>query len=245
MGATLNAMLGRLEGALARERRFVADASHELRTPLAILKAEIHLALVEGRSPAELTAALESVGEETDRLSRLADDLLVLARADEGRLPVEREPVRLAELAGRVAERAGARSEPKVTVSIADEIVVSADPLRLEQALANLIDNALRHGNGEVSVEARADNARGLAEIHVIDGGEGFSEELLSRAFERFARAENGRPSGGAGLGLAIVEAIATAHGGSVHARNQPQGGADVWLEIPLAVEKQGAASPS
>ena len=131
LGGTLNEMLDRLEGALARERRFVGDASHELRTPLAILKAEIALALEQGRSPDELRAALRSVGEETDRLTRLAEDLLVLARAADGALPVRREPLELLDLVGRVA---GRHDGSRIELDVDPALVVAADPARLEQA---------------------------------------------------------------------------------------------------------------
>src|SRR5206468_3337720 len=152
LGATLNGMLGRLEAALARERRFVSDASHELRTPLAALRTELELALRRERKPEELIDALRSAADETDRLSRLAEDLLVLARADGGRLPVR-------------PERLSAR-------------------------------------------------------------------ELLADAFEPFSRGDQARSGPGAGLGLAIVDVIARAHGGVAHAANL-DGGADVWLELP------------
>jgi heavy metal sensor kinase len=239
LAATLNAMLARLEGALERERRFVADASHELRTPLAILKAEIDLALAGDRTPEELRAALVSLREESDRLARLADDLLLIARADEGRLPIEAETVSASELAGRVVRRFETRLDGgHLVVEVPEGLELVADPLRLEQALSNLVDNALRHGCSEVEVATVS--ADGAIELHVRDDGDGFDPELLGRAFERFARDGRARSDGGAGLGLAIVAAIADAHGGEVGASNRPQGGADVWISLP-----DSAASPS
>lgn len=235
LGETLNEMLSRLEAALARERRFVSDASHELRTPLSILKAEVDLALEAGEDPGELRAALLSVGEETDRLSQLAEDLLVVARADEGRLPIELKDVSVAELSRRVAARFGARERDadRLLVADADGLVVRGDPLRLEQALSNLVDNALRYGRDQVRVEARPREDR--LELHVLDRGAGFPPALLDRAFERFARSDQCGARGGAGLGLAIVDAIARAHGGAAHAANRPGGGADVWVSLPAA----------
>lgn len=230
LGHTLNEMLDRLEVAFERERRFVADASHELRTPLAILRAEVELAMAAGRSEAELRSALASVGEETERLAKLAEDLLVIARADAGRLPVRPETVSLRRLARRVAARYDAQVRNRVSVRVPGGVVVSADPARLEQALTNLVDNALRYGEGEVVIDAHA-VGKG-AEVHVIDQGKGFPEGLLDSATERFTRADSSRGNGGAGLGLAIVDAIARAHGGSVHVANR-DGGADVWLELP------------
>jgi two-component system, OmpR family, sensor kinase len=232
LGSTLNDMLDRLSEAFARERRFVADASHELRTPLTILRAEVELALRDGRSPQELRRALESVGEESDRLVRLAEDLLVLARLDRGRLPVRAEPCDAEELLQAVAARFRERARRQgamVRVSGPPGLVVLADRLRLEQALGNLIDNALRHAAHEVRVAA-VDGP--LVELHVIDDGDGFEPDLIERAFGRFVRGRREPSGGGAGLGLAIVAAIAESHGGRVRAANLPAGGADVWIEL-------------
>jgi len=237
LGATLNEMLARVEAALERERAFTADAGHELRTPLSILKAEIDLALQDGRSREELVEALRSASEETDRLTRLAEDLLVLARADGERLPISVEPVEIGVLAqrvgGRFATRAGAAGRDlAVDADGADGALVTADPMRIDQALSNLIDNALRHGDGDVAVHTvRRD---GRVEVHVTDQGPGFPGDLGERAFGRFVRG-GGPGRGGAGLGLSIVDAIARAHGGSAGAGNLPGGGADVWMSLPAA----------
>lgn len=228
LGRTLNAMLARLQGAIERERQFVADASHELRTPLTVMKAEIELALAAGRSPEELRKALLSSAEEAERLSGLADDLLVLARADDGRLPVERVPF---DLAGLVADVVAARREiagdREIRVEAPARLPVAADPLRIEQVLSNLIDNALRYGAGTVTVSARSE--AGDAVIVVGDEGAGFAADLLGTATERFVRSSDG----GAGLGLAIVESIASAHGGSVAVENDARG-ACVTVRLPL-----------
>jgi signal transduction histidine kinase len=222
LGTTLNAMLARLEDAYARERAFVADASHELRTPLAILKAELELALRDGRTVEELEAALRSAAVETDRLIALAEDLLVIARVEEGRLPVR--PVTLD--AGDLLGRFGLAEAPT-------GLTVSADPERVQQALRNLVDNARRHGGGEVRLAAERVN--GCVELHVRDRGPGFPPEFLDAAFERFTRADSARSRGGAGLGLAIVDVIARAHGGTASATNRTGGGADVWISLPCA----------
>jgi heavy metal sensor kinase len=236
LGDTLNAMIARLEAAFARERTFVADASHELRTPLAILKTELELALRRGRSEEELRAALESAAEETDRLAQLAEDLLVIARSDQGRLPVRLAGVGVRELLERVAGgfevRATAR-ERRIEIDLREDLEVRADPLRLEQALRNMVDNALRHGTGTITLAASERDGR--VELHVRDEGPGFAEEFADHAFERFTRGDAARGRGGTGLGLAIVAAIAHAHGGSAQAANGPQGGADVWIDLPLS----------
>ena len=234
LGATLNEMLGRLERALERERSFVADASHELRTPLALLKTELELALRSPRSEDELVRALRSAAGETDRLAQLVEDLLVLARSDEGRLPLRRAPVPARDVLAAVAERFLHRAEAAgrtIAVEAPDGLVVAADAVRLEQALGNLVENALRHGRGAIRLAAR--EGEGGVELHVLDEGDGFPPAFLARAFERFSRAEEARSEGGAGLGLAIARVIAEAHGGSAHASGRSGGGADVWLSLP------------
>jgi signal transduction histidine kinase len=236
LGRTLNAMLNRVEAAVARERRVVSDASHELRTPLTTLRAEVDLALLGERDPAELRAALESASEEARRMTRLADDLLVLARADQGRLPLHPEPVAAKELLESAAARARAAAEVRgreviVRDEPTDGYLVHADPDRTAQVLDNLVKNALLYGDGTVTLSARRD--RDLVELHVVDEGPGFPEELIGRPFERFGRGQEARASEpGSGLGLALVEAIAAAHGGRAGARNRPEGGADVWIAL-------------
>jgi len=231
LGTTLNEMLDRLESALEREREFVADAGHELRTPLALLRTELELAARQAGSVAELRAAVTSASRETERLSQLAEDLLLIARGDRGRIPLRVEDVDVDELFASVVSRFDWRAH--VLRRPADGLCVQADRLRLEQALGNLVDNALRHGGGRVELAAAA--ADGAIELHVRDGGAGFPPGFLERAFDRFARADPARGGGGAGLGLAIVRTIALAHGGSAHAANRPPEGADVWLALPRA----------
>jgi two-component system OmpR family sensor kinase len=234
LGNTLNAMLVRLGEALAHERRFVADASHELRTPLAILKTELELALGEGRTREELHDALASAAEETDRLTQLAEDLLLLAQTDGGRLPVALEPVELDAMLGDVFERFARRAHEgrrEIEIACTEDLSGRFDRLRLEQALGNLLDNSLRYGAGAIELRAQARDGR--VEIHVADRGKGFPAGFTERAFERFSRPADTRSTSGAGLGMAIVESIAIAHGGSAHAANRPAGGADVWLDLP------------
>jgi len=239
LGESLNRMLGRLEEAVERERRFVGDASHELRTPLANLKAELELALRRARTPDQLVAALHSAAEETDRLTSLAEDLLVLARSEGGRLPVRREALDAARLVREiVAGFAGRATELGISIGTTGADYpqhAKLDPARVRQALGNVIDNAVRHTphGGRVTVDLRDES--GAIAVEVTDTGAGFDAGFLQRAFEPFGRADEARSRshGGAGLGLAIVRAVADAHGGSVVAANRPGGGASVVIQFP------------
>jgi signal transduction histidine kinase len=237
LGRRLNEMLARLEAALERERSFVADASHELRTPLALLKTEIELALDTPGSVPALEAVLRSAGEETDRLSQLAEDLLLLARADAGALPIRRTQFAVADLLDAVSTRFGRRiagAGREIEVNAPDDLTILADRIRIEQALANLVDNALRHGAGTIRLEAAERGGR--VELSVSDEGEGFTAGFVPHAFQRFSRSDHARSRGGAGLGLAIVAAIADAHGAAARATNRPGGGAQVTLALGLRV---------
>jgi signal transduction histidine kinase len=233
LATTLNEMLGRLEASFEHERRFVANASHELRTPLAMLRTELELALRRPRSHDELEAAVRSAAQETNRLSQLAEDLLLIARADQGALPIREERVGVDELFSTVVDRFArrARERGQELELRPASTSVSADPARIEQALANLVENALDHGAGRVDLFAVEWDD--VVELHVADSGAGFPDSFLERAFDRFSRADEARSVGGSGLGLSIVALIAQAHGGSVGAANRPEGGADVWLALP------------
>jgi signal transduction histidine kinase len=234
LGETLNEMLARLETGLARERAFAADASHELRTPLAMLRTELELIARERPTGQALDSAVSAAIGDTDRLSHLAEDLLLLARADGDRLPLTPRPIRVADLLAGVGRRyAGqdVRAEPAPPTQLSPNLEVLADPRRLEQALDNMIDNGLRHGDSPVRVQALQRD--GMLELHVIDSGPGFPPQFVAHAFERFARADAAHTSSGTGLGLAIVRAIAERHGGTADVANRSHGGADVWIAIP------------
>ncbi len=250
LGSTLNSLLARLEEAFRKEARFLDQASHELRTPLAVLKMELDLAVAEAKDPRELREALLNASAEADRLVRLAEDLLVLARLRDGRLPVRRTPVDMRELVGsvcaaheRLANVAGARIEWTATSD-----VVLLDPSRVRQAIEDLLDNAVRHGG--VQIEVSANMFDGGVEIVVRDRGPGFPPEMLERPLEPFSRraSQEGDRMDGPGLGLSIVRAVAEAHGGSVSLRNRPSGGATVtlFLAVPSegASEREGHLSP-
>jgi signal transduction histidine kinase len=240
LASTLNEMLARLEtafeherAAIEHERRFISDASHELRTPLALLQTELEVALRRPRPRGELEAALRSAAEETERLTRLAADLLLIARSDQGQLPIRREPVAASALLRAAADRFAVRAaehERPIVVADGDGVVVNADPAHIEQALGNLIDNALSHGAGRIELSAVGRDR--LVELHVTDEGPGLPGQFVPRAFDRFSRADEARSRGGSGLGLSIVELIARAHGGEAGAANRAGGGADVWIAV-------------
>lgn len=225
LGETLNEMLERLDEGLLRERRFVADAGHELRTPLSLLRTELELALRRPRSADELELAIRSATEEVERLIRLAEGLLVLDRSGESALRLGELDAR--ELLDAVARRFAARAAAEDrTIDVGGGGVLRGDRDRLEQALGSLVDNALTHGEGAVRLHAAREN--GELVLRVSDDGPGFPADFVPHAFERFSRADEGRTSGGAGLGLAIVDGVARAHGGFASAA-----GSTVSLVLP------------
>lgn len=231
LATTLNAMLARLANAIERERSLVADASHELRTPIAILLGEIELALEQGQSIDDLRTSLISAREEATRLARIAEDLLTLARAEEGALQLHRERLDVDGVFEGVARRFARRAADAgraIRVASPSGLAVCADRLRLDQALDNLTDNALRYGAGEIVLAASGSD--GMIELTVEDGGAGFAEDLRGRAFERFARGPAARSTDGSGLGLALVRAIARGHGGDAEIGPRP---AQVRLLLP------------
>jgi len=249
LATTMNRLLSRLHGALARQRALVADASHELRTPFAVLSGELELAARPGRSRDELAAAVERAGEEAARLARLTDQLLFLARSDEDQVPLHRETTDLTALLVRSADRAAAgagMAGVRVRVDAPPDLEADVDPDRLGEAIDNLVDNAVRLAPAGTTVEISAAAAGRDLMIEVADSGPGFPEDFLPHAFERFTRPDSSRArsDGGAGLGLAIVSAIAHGHGGRATARNRPGGGAVVTLELPGAAQPRLGVPP-
>src|SRR5215475_378750 len=248
LAETLNGLLDRQQQALARERRFVDDASHELRTPLSILKAELDLALARPRTVAELEGAVRAAATETDRLVALAEDLLVLARLHDGRLPLQRQTVSLAPLFATIEAAYGARAAAVgVHVNVGatpDEVFI--DPIRVRQAVENLIDNALRVTPPGGTVDVRGYRIGDTVNVVADDTGPGFPNEFLADAFEPFTSARRDQEgNAGAGLGLAIVRAVAEAHGGLVEAKNRPNGGARILLTLPAASDaRQPVTAP-
>ena len=241
LAGTMNELLGRLQRTLARQRAFTADASHELRTPLAVLRGELELAARPGRTREELAAAVRSAAAEAERLTRLTDDLLLLARSDEDQLSLRLEPTDIRELlvsSARLAASRLAAADVTCRVDAQPGTYASLDADRIRQAVDNLVDNALRFAPGGSVIVLAARAAGADLDIEVRDDGPGFPAGFLPHAFERFRRPDSGRSrgDGGAGLGLAIVRAIVATHGGVTTASNRPGGGAVVRLRLPGAI---------
>ncbi|MEA2555798.1 MAG: two-component system, OmpR family, sensor kinase [Actinomycetota bacterium] len=244
LARTLNTMLDRLAGSFARERRLLDNASHELRTPLAILKAELDLAISRDRSPDELLAALRSANDETTHLVKLAEDLLVVSRAEEGGMPIHRAEAAVDDVLHSAVEHSRPRAaEAGIELLVeAPATVADIDADRVRQALDDLLDNAIRHTPSGGSILVSAQLTNGELRIDVTDSGAGFPPAFLTSAFEPFSRGSGGDPTR-TGLGLAIVRAIAEAHGGRVEAMNG-EGGAVVTIVIPMAPTPARFAQP-
>ena len=234
LAQTLDGMLDRLRMAFDRERGFVDDASHELRSPIAVLRGELELALQAMGDRAEVERSLRAALGEAERLSRLADDLLVLARERAGSLVVRDDPVDLLDLAAAEAGRLAPVLGLQVRIS-GDPAVVRGDADRLRQVIANLLQNSAAAGASAARVRIAGSPA--FTTLEIADDGPGFPSTMLDSVFQRFVRGDCARtPRGsGAGLGLSIVRAIVVAHGGTVAAGNgAPLGGAVVTVQLPM-----------
>lgn len=230
---TLNDMLGRLHTAIEHERQIVSDASHELRTPISVLRARIDVAL---RSPGQDVGKLrqvltDSLGD-AERLGRLADDLLMLARHDQGRLALRLQPVDVQEAIESAAAGWPGQDEVTAQMRIEGGALVLADPDRLAQVLENLLSNAKRHGAPPITLYAEPAEPESVC-LRVTDAGGGFAPDFIERAFDRFSQG-TAPGAGGSGLGLAIARAIVEAHGGRVEAANISTG-AQVSVFLPKA----------
>ena len=236
VGAALNTMLDHIEASDRRLRRFIADASHELRTPLAAVRAYAEL-FGRGASarPADLERSMSGITREAERMSLLVDDLLLLARLDEGR-PLEQKPVDLEALVGEAVDAARVVEPGRPIELSAEPATVTGDAARLRQVLDNLLSNARAYTPVGTPVSVGLHRVDGKVELSVADHGPGLTEDQAGRVFERFYRADSSRTraSGGTGLGLSIVAAVTEAHGGTAEARQTPGGGATFVVTLPL-----------
>lgn len=247
---TLNRMMGRLQGSFGALRRFTADASHELKTPLTVVRADVERAMHPAATPHERAQALEEAMQEIARMSDLVDSLLTLARADEGRFDLHREPVQLDALVQDVFETAmilGEDAGVSVSLPLVEDAVVLGDPTRLRQLFLNLVTNAIKYtpkgGHVEITLSLRNNNEIGFA---VRDTGVGIAAADLPHVFDRFWRADRARSRRGAdgkglaertgfGLGLAISQWIAQAHGGTLTAHSRLGRGSTFTVLLPVA----------
>lgn len=249
LGETLNSMLGRLEAGFQQQNRFTADASHELRTPLAVLLSHTELALSRQRTPTEYQAALETIHRSGERMKGLIEDLLVLARANSGRLELKQVPTDLKQLAEESVQLLRPLAEaPKVHLEVRGESVVAAvDPRQLSQALVNLIGNAIKYNRPEGSVAIEVGRRDAVAVIRITDTGAGIPAESLPQLFEPFYRvdAARSRETGGSGLGLAISRRLVNAHGGEILVQSEVGVGSRFEIHLPLVSGLADTNSPA
>jgi signal transduction histidine kinase len=238
LARTFNEMLDRLEDAFATQQRFVDDAGHELRTPITVIRGQLE---VLGDDPVERQETIRVVTGELDRMSRIVDDLLVLARAEQPDF-IETHPIDLAELIDDLATKAAALAGRPVARLPVDPAVVLGDSQRLTQAVMNLVSNAVEHNQPGVDVVLGAAANGEWAQIWVTDNGQGIPHHEQQGLFERFARGGSGRRTRGAGLGLSIVKAIAEGHGGAVKVHSGG-GGTTFTIEIPADSSDPGGAA--
>jgi len=254
LGSSLNTMLGQIETSFAEQkasedrlRRFVADASHELRTPLTSIRgyAELFRRGAADR-PEDLERAMRRIEDEGARMGLLVDDLLLLARLDQGR-PLERHPVDLSAVTADATDDVRAADpERQVTLEAEPGVAVDGDEARLRQVIANVLDNARTHTPAGTAVAVRLFIRGERAVLEVTDRGPGMSAEEAERVFERFFRGDpsRSRASGGTGLGLSIAAAIVQAHGGTIEAVSAPDQGATFRISLPLRAPVRAEAEP-
>ncbi|MCA1628070.1 MAG: heavy metal sensor histidine kinase, partial [Acidobacteria bacterium] len=240
LSVALNSMVARLDAAFTHIRRFSADASHELRTPLTVLRGELEAVAQEPQLTAEMREMIGSALEETERLVKIVESLLVISRLDAGEARMERARFDLAELTATTVEQLRLLAEDKglTLVSNASERVeVEGDRARLKQVVVNLVDNAIKYTPAGGRVEVRVTREEGHALLEVKDTGVGVPKEALPHIFERFYRVDRARSRavGGTGLGLAIVKSICTAHGGQVRVESAENNGSRFEVQLPAA----------
>jgi heavy metal sensor kinase len=248
LALTLNEMIGRLDLAFTQQRRFVADASHELRTPVTVIRNITDVALVQPLAVDEYVTLLRDINAESERLGHLINDLLALARADEGQIPLDQEEIRLDLLACDVAATMEALAiERGITLNLEkmEPATVKGDTARIIQVMMGLVDNALTYTNVGGTVAINVETHEASASFSVRDTGIGIGAEDMPHIFERFYRADpaRSRVAGGSGLGLAIVDWVVRAHGGSVSVESQVGQGSTFTVTLPLAASIPSSTS--
>jgi len=248
LSATLDDMIDRLDGAFREQRQLTADVSHELRTPLSVIQGQASLALRRTRSPEEYAKVLRSIQEETERMSRIVSDLLLLARAESGQEILEHDPIRLDLIAKWAVEHLGSIAESKrITVSTnIHPVMIEGDADRIRQLTLNLLDNAFKYTDEGGAVSVGVGVVGGEARLRITDSGEGIPADVLPHIFQRFYRVDRSRSrgQGGSGLGLAIVHWIASAHGGSVDVVSRPGEGSTFTFRMPILAAHRGESLP-
>jgi heavy metal sensor kinase len=240
LALTINALLARVDAAFQEQRRFIADASHELRTPLAVLRGETEVALQQERAVTEYKQSLDLIKDEAERLSRIVEDLFLLARQPVDAPSMTREMVRLDQLVADCARAASVLAGQKGLQLKLNEnppaITVMGDDEMLKRMLLNLLDNAVKHTpeGGQIDIDLQSVN--GDARIVVTDTGIGIAASDQSRIFDRFYRVDKARSRalGGAGLGLSIARWIVEGHGGTLSVESEPGQGSAFRVELPL-----------
>jgi heavy metal sensor kinase len=240
---TINSMIERLENSFSQIEQFTADASHELKTPLTILKGEAELALRKKREPEEYRHYLKSGLEEVNRLSRLVQDLLVLSKADTGRLILQNVSVNLSslvEICGQQSKFLGEKGSVQLELITEPDVYVLGDSNRLKQMFYNLIENAIKYSNQGGKVTILTSRNGQYAKVAIRDHGVGISGEDIPFIFDRFYRVDKSRSreAGGTGLGLSICKWIAEAHNGKIEVESAPGEGSCFTVLIPLLAEK-------
>jgi heavy metal sensor kinase len=240
LSATLNRMIARLDRSFKQITQFTADASHELRTPLTILRGELEVALRGDEDGVNCREILESVLEETEKLSKMVENLMVLSRLDSGELSPDLSEFDLSALCRETVEQMHLLAEDKaITLGCqsTEQVNLRADSLRIRQILINLVDNAIKYTPSGGHIDVRAYNQNGHAVIEVQDTGRGIPVEALPYIFDRFYRVDKarGRETGGSGLGLAIAKSICDLHGGEIDVDSSIGGGTAVRVSIPTA----------
>jgi heavy metal sensor kinase len=239
LSATLNGMIARLEASFRQMNQFTADASHDLRTPLTVLRGELEVALRRSEINPAGREIIGSVLEETEKLSKTVESLMVLSRLDSGEMKTELTGFDLAKLCAETVEQMSLLAEDKglkIECSSSENIEVTADPLRIRQILINLVDNAIKYTPDGGKIDVRASRSNGRAVIEVYDTGHGIPAEALPLIFNRFYRVDKARSreTGGSGLGLAIAKSICELHGGHISVESRVGSGSRFRVEIPL-----------